>query len=320
VHPLPPSAPASSGALGGKWCGGDERVVRWAGSGAAKRARVYPVAMTTAAGPRGGDRGLLPDLAGRRELVGGWAAITPIHYFVVEAVAIAAWLGNPNYERRDHVISDLGAASCGPFNGYEVCSPLNWLINISFVLQGVAMVMGAVLVNTAVLSIAAEPGARVITPRMASGSFKAAESFPWLAAAAVRVLVFVAGIGQAMVGLVPEDTDLGLHLVGAGMYFIAGPLSLAILGVVWRGHTPMSWLVLLLGAVSLGTTIYLLAVALRVEQPGAIERAMAYPIILGLSLVGLVVARRVTKQRKLVRTLEQRSSVPGTPQPRRTGG
>ncbi|MCP1412715.1 DUF998 domain-containing protein [Paenarthrobacter sp. A20] len=275
--------------------------------------------MTTAAGPRGSDRGLLPDLAGRRELVGGWAAITPIHYFIVEAVAIAAWLGNPGYERRAHVISDLGAAHCGPFNGYEVCSPLNWLMNVSFVLQGAAMILGAVLVNTAVLSIAAEPGARVITPRMASESRRAAESIPWLAAGVVRALILVAGIGQAMVGLVPEDTDLALHLVGAGMYFIAGPLSLAILGVVWRRHTQMSWFVLVCGAVSLGTTIYILAVGLRVEEPGAIERTMAYPIIMGLSMVGLVVARRVTKQRKAVRAVV-RSSVPGTPQPRRTGG
>ncbi|MFJ5955200.1 hypothetical protein ACIQC5_04500 [Paenarthrobacter sp. NPDC092416] len=277
--------------------------------------------MTTAGGPRGADRGLLPDLAGRRELVGGWAAITLIHYFIVEAIAMTAWQGDPGYDRRAHVISDLGAAHCGPFNGYEVCSPLNWLMNASFVLQGAAMVLGAVLVSSAVLSVAAEPGARVIRPSMASATnsaTKSAEAFPWIAAGAVRVLVFVAGIGQAMVGLIPEDTDLALHLTGAGLYFIAGPLALVILGLVWRGHTQMSWMVLLFGVVSLGTTIYVLAAGLRVDEPGAIERTMAYPIILGLSLVGLIVAQRVTKERKAVRTLRQRSSVPGTPQPRRT--
>ncbi|MFK0004114.1 DUF998 domain-containing protein [Paenarthrobacter sp. NPDC090522] len=262
--------------------------------------------MTTAAGPRGGDRGLLPDLAGRRELVGGWAAITLIHYFVVEAIAMAAWRGDPPYDRREHVISDLGAAHCGPFNGYDVCSPLNWLMNASFVLQGVAMVMGAVLVSSAVLSVAAEPGQRGIRPSMASRS---AEAFPWIAAGAVRALILVAGIGQAMVGLVPEDTELALHLTGAGMYFIAGPIALVVLGLVWRGHTQMSWMVLLFGVVSLGTTIYVLAVQLRVEEAGAIERTMAYPIILGLSLVGLIVAHRVTRERKAVRTLGQRPSV-----------
>lgn len=268
--------------------------------------------MTTAGGPRAGDRGLLPDLAGRRELVGGWAAITLIHYFVVEAIAMAAWQGEPGYDRRAHVISDLGAAHCGLFNGYEVCSPLNWLMNASFVLQGAAMVLGAVLVSSAVLSVAAEPGARVIRPNLAP-AIKSADYFPWVAAGGVRGLIFVAGIGQAMVGLVPEDTDLTMHLTGAGMYFIAGPLSLVILGLVWRGHTQMSWMVLLFGVVSLGATIYVLAVRLRVDEPGAIERTMAYPIILGLSLVGLVVAHRVTKERKAVRTLRQRSSLPGTP-------
>ncbi|MFJ4208409.1 DUF998 domain-containing protein [Paenarthrobacter sp. NPDC089675] len=260
--------------------------------------------MTTAAGPRGGDRGLLPDLAGRRELVGGWAAITLIHYFVVEAVAMAAWRGSPSYDRREHVISDLGAAHCGPFNGYDVCSPLNWLMNASFVLQGVAMILGAVLVSSAVLSVAAEPGRRGIRPGMATRS---AEAFPWVAAGIVRVLILIAGIGQAMVGLVPEDTELALHLTGAGLYFIAGPLALVVLGLVWRGHTQMSWMVLLFGVVSLGTTIYVLAARLRVDEAGAIERTMAYPIILGLSLVGLIVANRVTRQRKAVRTLRQRS-------------
>ena len=271
--------------------------------------------MTTAGGPLGGDRGLLPGLAGRRELIGGWAAITLIHYFVVEATAMAVWQGNPGYDRRAHVISDLGAAHCGPFNGYEVCSPLNWLMNASFVLQGVAMVLGAVLLSSAVLSVAAEPGARVIRPSMASP----AAAFPWIAAWGVRALIFVAGIGQAMVGLIPEDTDLALHLTGAGLYFIAGPLSLVILGLVWRGHTQMSWIVLLFGVVSLGATIYVLVVQLRVEEPGAIERTMAYPIILGLSLVGLVVAHRVTRERKAVRAV-LRSSIPGTPPPHRTAG
>ena len=89
------------------------------------------------------------------------------------------------------------------------------------------------------------------------------------------------------------------------MYFIAGPLALVVLGLVWRGHTQMSWMVVLFGVVSLGTTIYVLAVQLRVEEAGAIERTMAYPIILGLSLVGLVVARRVTKERRAVRTLRR---------------
>ncbi|WP_347109989.1 DUF998 domain-containing protein [Paenarthrobacter sp. S56] len=147
-----------------------------------------------------------------------------------------------------------------------------------------------------------------------------AEAFPWIAAGAVRVLVLVAGIGQAMVGLVPEDTELALHLTGAGLYFIAGPIALVILGLLWRGHTQMSWMVLLFGVVSLGTTVYVLAARLKVDEAGALERTMAYPIILGLSLVGLIVAHRVTKERKAVRTLAARPSGRGKPPQHRTAG
>lgn len=254
--------------------------------------------MTTAGPPQAGDsvseeRGLLPDLAGRRELVGAWASLSLIHYFIVEAAAMAAWQGEPGYDRRAHVISDLGAAKCGPFNGYEVCSPLNWLMDASFVLQGVAMALGAVLLSSAVLSVAAQPRQRYI--RSGPGNV------PWLAAGAVRVLVLVAGIGQTIVGLVPEDTELAWHLTGAGLYFIAGPLALALLGLVWLRRTTMSWMVLLFGVVSLGATVFVLVSALRVDEPGAIERTMAYPIILGLSLVGLVVAQRVHRERRIVR-------------------
>ncbi|UVJ40439.1 DUF998 domain-containing protein [Arthrobacter sp. CJ23] len=248
--------------------------------------------MTTAGTPPA-DRALLPDLAGRRELVGAWASLSLIHYFIVEAVAMAAWRGSPDYDRRAHVISDLGAAHCGPFNGYEVCSPLNWLMNASFILQGVAMILGAVLLSSGVLSVGAQPGQRYI--RTGPGKVH------WLAAGGVRVLVFVAGVGQAMVGLFPEDTDFNVHLASAGMYFIAGPLGLVLLGIVWLRRTSIAWMVLLFGATSLGATGYVLAVQLRVDEPGAIERTMAYPIILGLALVGITVAYRVHHERGLVR-------------------
>ncbi len=266
--------------------------------------------MTTAGAEAARDRALFPDVAGRRELVGGWASLTLIHYFVVEAIALSAWRGTPDYDRRAHVISDLGAAHCGPFNGYVVCSPLNWLMNGSFVLQSLAMVLGALMLSTAVLSVAAQPGSRAVRPTKAALLSKGSllprnaslSGVPWLAAGAVRLLILIAGVGQGIVGVVPEDTNLTLHLTGAGMYFIAGPLSLLVLGVVWVKYTAMGWMVILFGVVSLSATAYVLAAGLRVAEPGAIERTMAYPIILGLSLVGLIVAQRVHRQRKLVRT------------------
>ncbi|WP_426998352.1 hypothetical protein [Pseudarthrobacter sp. N5] len=123
------------------------------------------------------------------------------------------------------------------------------------------------------------------------------------------MLIVTAGVGQAVVGIIPEDTLLGWHLTGAGMYFLAAPLALILLGWLWLRRTRMSWMLLVFGLVSLGSTAYVLAVGLRVAEPGAMERAMAYPIILGLSLLGLTIAQRVHRERKLVKvrrlTLQQ---------------
>lgn len=71
----------------------------------------------------------------------------------------------------------------------------------------------------------------------------------------------------------------------------------------------------------------ILASGLRVPEPGAAERTMDYPIILGLSLVGLIVTRRVQREAKLLRAAARvagrpagRPYGPGKRQSRRPAG
>ena len=80
-------------------------------------------------------------------------------FFVAEQIARVACT-TPYSMTRDY-ISDLGAVSCGvsaavrvqtaaqlhPEQVHAICSPLHWVMNSSFVLQGVLIFFGALLVR-----------------------------------------------------------------------------------------------------------------------------------------------------------------------------
>jgi hypothetical membrane protein len=95
------------------------------------------------------------------------------------------------------------------------------------------------------------------------------------------------------VGLVPEDAGSGWHDAGAVMYFVAGALSLLVLGWLWVRQTALGWFILVCGAVSLVALIAAGVTGLAVPEPGTLERLMGYPITVGMAAAGLVVAQRV---------------------------
>ncbi|MFD5276879.1 DUF998 domain-containing protein [Pseudarthrobacter sp. NPDC058362] len=234
---------------------------------------------------------LIPDTASTRQYIGGWAVLSVLQYFAAEAAAIGAWAGPGPYDLRTGYISDLGALHCGIFDGREVCSPLNWLMNASFVVQGLGMVVGALLLSSALLCVAARSDLRV-----RPGTRK-----PWLAALWVRLLTGLAGAGTVIVGLVPEDAGSGWHLAGAVMYFLAGAAALVVLGLLWLRKTPMAWFILACGAVSLAALATGGLTGMAVPEPGTLERLMGYPVTVGMATAGLVIARRVYRHRKELR-------------------
>lgn len=228
-----------------------------------------------------------------RSLIGAWAAISVLQYFLAEALVIAAWAGPQPYSRRSNLISDLGAWNCGIYDGREVCSPLSALMNGSFVLQGTAMILQAALVSTLVLGVAArqETPAIVLHPRLLVFT---------------RWLVALSGFGTVLVGLVPEDVNTPLHYVGAVAFFVPGGLALVIIGWSWRRLHWTSWLVLTAGTVSLASSAlfgYLtlgVGVGVGVEF-GTLERLMGYPITIGLAIVGARIAAGVYRARATAR-------------------
>jgi len=85
-----------------------------------------------------------PNVASTRQYIGAWAVLSVLQYFAAEAAVAMAWAGPRPYDLRTGYISDLGALHCGIYSGRDVCSPLNWLMNASFVVQGLGLLVGAV--------------------------------------------------------------------------------------------------------------------------------------------------------------------------------
>ena len=229
-----------------------------------------------------------PDVAATRFYVGALAKLSVLQYFVAEAAVIGAWAGAEPYSRRTGFISDLGAVACGEFDGRDVCSPAHLLMNASFVVQGVGMIVGALLLGSALLCCAARPGVR--TRRGGAGV---------AAGGTARLLTGTAGAGTVIVGLVPEDARSAWHVAGAVIYFAAGALALLVIGWLWLRQTPLGWIILACGVVSTGALIAAALTGLDVPEPGTLERLMGYPITIGVAAAGLVVAQRVGHERTL---------------------
>ena len=235
--------------------------------------------------------GFLPEIASAREYFGAWAKLSVLQYFVAEAAVIAAWAGPRPYDRRTGYISDLGAIHCAVYEGRDVCSPLHTVMNASFVVQGLGMLVGALLLSSALLCVAARPGVR-----LAVGP---GHRVPWFTALAAKVLTFTAGTGTIIVGVVPEDAGwFAVHLTGAVMFFLGGALALLMLGWLWLRQSPLAWFILACGAISLGALVIGGLTGMDVPEPGTLERFMGYPVTIGLATAGLVIAQRVRHELK----------------------
>ena len=193
--------------------------------------------------------------------VGPWLWLFCFQFFVAEQIARLGWPGH--YSMARDYISDLGSAR----------SPLHWVMNGSFMLQGLLIFFGAVLTR------------RYFPTR--------------LVYQVVLLLLAVAGVGVLVVGLVPEDTDLRWHLLGAAANFLGGNLGMILLGLVMirrsvclpGGKRGKSWVPFVAGSVGLLAT---LALGFRGTpswdalgwNTGTVERFASYPLPLWLTWTG----------------------------------
>ena len=254
----------------------------------------YALGMTAPADSPSQDIIYIPDLPSTRFYAGALALLSVLQYFVAEAAVIGAWAGQQPYSRRTGYISDLGAAGCGVFDGRDVCSPAHVLMNASFVVQGIGMMVGALLLSTALLCTAARPGARFT---LVSGQPDGVGCRDLRAGPHRRRRCRDRPGGAGPRGRRLRVARGGRHHVlrrrrpGAG----AAGLALAPADTAELAHPGLRRWCPSAALITGGVT------GMDVPEPGTLERLMGYPITIGTAAVGLVVAQRVGEQRAAVR-------------------
>lgn len=188
--------------------------------------------------------------------------ILTIEYFLIQILVAAAWPGGYDWSR--NAISDLGTTSCDLFMGHLICSPLAWLMNISFVVLGLLMALGSLLIYQ---------GFRPSGFRLSG-----------------FVLMALAGVGALMVGVFPSNEAGLMHGIGAALVLLVGNIALLVLGCslpLARLMRFFSWLMIGLAWVGIGLFF--------VGNPfgfglGALERLVAYPQTIWLIVFGVYIS------------------------------
>lgn len=210
--------------------------------------------------------------SGRGVLLGAILWILSLEFFVGQAVAQSAW--HTPYSMLTNSISDLGNTACGTWppasvnlarlglSASYVCSPRHAVMNVSFIVAGVLILLGTYLTRSQ------WPRRRLTTWGM--------------------VLLALAGVGKIIVGLVPENTVIGLHFLGALGIFCA-VVGIFLLGpATWRTRRGVAVASLAAVAIGLLATVITKVATGGLHDYGLAERLLDYPTFAWLALMGLV--------------------------------
>lgn len=193
-------------------------------------------------------------------LLGPIIWVLSVQYFAAQIIVASAW--PKAYDWAGNFISDLGNTACGQFASRYVCSPDHALMNISFILLGVIMATGSLLIY---------------------------QEFRESRASLVGFsLMALAGLGSVLVGAFPENTITGLHVLGAFLALGVGDVSIIILARALGNVRPSFRIfTLLIGFISLaGFLLFISGAHLGVGR-GTLERIASYPQTLWLILFGI---------------------------------
>ncbi|MFD5827327.1 DUF998 domain-containing protein [Lentzea sp. NPDC060358] len=192
-------------------------------------------------------------------------------FFTAEFVAAAAWT-DPPYSYTHHFISNLGVHGPTTAFGQFMYSPLAWVMNTGFVLFGLWVAVGALLLKGL-------PG-RLRVPVVVLAV---------LLAAGGVVLGFFPGSGE-----VTDSTDF--HGLGAFLAFFSGNVLVVLLG---RAHRVLGvsrgvgrGLVVagIAGLVAIPAYLGLLASGAGILI-GLVERGIVYPFLISLVVLGTALRR-----------------------------
>lgn len=207
--------------------------------------------------------------------LGALAWVLAVQFLVVQAVVAQQW--PTQFSLADDVISALGNTSpCGQSaDGAPLfCSPWHAVMNVSFILIGITMSIGAILTPTAFA-----PGLRRTT---AIGLF------------------LLGGVGVVLVGLYPENESELVHAAGAAANFLGANLALILYGLAIPSASRRSGFKMFsvaLGVVGLAATVLFVEGRYLGIGLGGMERVAIYPITIWQIVAGLILSRRPAERR-----------------------
>jgi len=191
--------------------------------------------------------------------------IFAIQFFIAQIIVQAAW--TTPFSLTANYISDLGNTSCGPYpvaSNMYVCSPWHAWMNASFIMLGVIILVGAALIYRGF------PAGRTRTVGLA--------------------LLALAGPGEILVGLFPENVNITPHSIGAAAHFVSGNMGIVVLGIALattRRQISLALFSIISGSVGLLATALFISGHYLGTGIGGMERFAAYPLPLWLIVVGI---------------------------------
>lgn len=195
-------------------------------------------------------------------------------YPVIE-LAVAVKVTAP-YSMVDNTISDLAATMCTsidyPYGPVVVCSPWHPLMNSSFLVFGLLLALGGLLLRR----------------WLGSGSLAAVSVVLWV----------VSGLSSIATGLVPLDQDLGLHALVSWPVFLAQPVAVLTTALALRRrHRSVALSGMAVGVVSLVAAAGFLATTADAQHGGLLERLALWPSYLWLPILAAAVFRDPARAR-----------------------
>jgi len=200
----------------------------------------------------------------KRSLLGPALWSLCFQYYVVEAFSAHKF---PAYSFHTNFISDLGAIHCAA----EMCSPRHAFMNASFCVQGLLILVGALLIRP-----------------LFRQNFSTLAGF---------ILLPISGLGLIGVGLWPEDTNPGMHYAAAAAHFMGSGFGMLLLGRSLLARQRTRWVGLFTftsGFITLAATVLVWQKIGLGMGLGGMERVAAYPFtvwLVGMG-IGMLTARR----------------------------
>jgi hypothetical membrane protein len=206
-----------------------------------------------------------------KKLVDGYPYIGPImwiasiQYLIISLVVARAF---KTYSYLHNYISDLGNTHCGLY----ICSPKHQLMNISFVVIGVTMAVGAMFIY---------PLFKKSRASLVGFSF-----------------IALGGLGSILVGWFPENTIRSLHTSGAILDLFVANIGIVILGYSLNVQGWLKIYTLFSGFIaSLSFILFASKVYLGVGI-GGMERLADYPQTIWLIISGFYLLATKSSHKK----------------------